>query len=757
MRRAAKKTSSCIDLTSLADDEDEEAPLQTAKAKSSTTPHFELEVQGEWNEVSSGGNVSHASWRHNPQYNLRVDNEGLDAYAHGAARVVITLSQEQQSDGGEPVKIGFYVCRRQGVAGCDHMRLVTYSHENFLSVSQFSSEEPVSCEVTLPASRGMPPYVIMPVCFEPGGQARFRLHIKATLPVKLTALDQPEHIWANAACSGAWAEAATPFDKGGSVLTNRVNTAGGCRHHITWRNNPQFMLYTKEAATVIIVLSQEEVVGRRLPEIGFYIAAKATGSHVRKMIMNNNDIIAKTLFQPRKETTLEVTVPPSTRGYRIIPTTHIPGQFNNFTVNVWADKPLSLVPVEEDWSSLVVENTWSPEWVREENGTRTGLRTGSRLTLAALEEKEGDADPDREDSGVLGSIETSAAATPRGVSPIPKRLRARRHPRGSPTGSSPRRPVRLELSKPPPLPSLLSDADDGAFEDRQTTHVSRAPASAFRVHEHAHNIFKLNFRACSTPSVSAVICIFHVGHSDLKTQGFHVLRVEAAPEESEEEDLEGEGFWYSGVSAPITKESEKEGGDEVVYASRVITTPFSQKWEISCKVLAIQPDATYLVIPAFIPNRGSRTGMSVSGDEEGGYRLGVFCNDPHAQVELSPHPAKGALDLRTAGSGDAIEVATAMLRKEEEEEKQEAQKDFEQEEEEEEEGAPARVGQEEERVGQLGLGVLVAALLGGLSLAALSFYTLLFLKRRVVRLFLLYLRIRRVLRREQALLSQYFS
>jgi hypothetical protein len=276
------------------------------------------------------------------------------------------------------------------------------------------------------------------------------------------------------------------------------------------------------------------------------------------------------------------------------------------------------------------------------------------------------------------------------------------------------------------------------------------------VHEHAHNIFKLTFRACSTPSVSAVICIFHAGHSDLKTQGFHVLRVEAAPE-LEEEDLEGEGFWYSGASAPITKGSESEGGDEIVYASRVITTPFSQKWEISCKVLAIQRDATYLVIPAFIPSRGSRTGMSVAGDEEGSYRLGVFCNDPHAQVELTPHPAKGTLDLRTAGSGDAIEVATAMLRKEEEEEKEEAKKDFEQEAEEEEEGAPARVGQEEERVGQLGLGVLVAALLGGLSLAALSFYTILLLKQRLVRLFLLYLRVRRVLRREQALLSQYFS
>jgi hypothetical protein len=153
MRRAAKKTSSCIDLTSLANDEDDdEAPpsrLQATKSSTSTTPHFELEVQGEWNDATSGGNVSYASWRHNPQYNLRVDKEGLDAYAHGAARVVITLSQEQQRDGGEPVKIGFYVCRRQGVAGCDHMRLVTYSHENFLSVSQFSSEEPVSCEVTL--------------------------------------------------------------------------------------------------------------------------------------------------------------------------------------------------------------------------------------------------------------------------------------------------------------------------------------------------------------------------------------------------------------------------------------------------------------------------------------------------------------------------------------------------------------------------------------------------------------------------------
>jgi hypothetical protein len=32
-----------------------------------------------------------------------------------------------------------------------------------------------------------------------------------------------------------------------------------------------------------------------------------------------------------------------------------------------------------------------------------------------------------------------------------------------------------------------------------------------------------------------VLCIFHIGESDLKTQGFHVLRVEEAPPEPEEE------------------------------------------------------------------------------------------------------------------------------------------------------------------------------------------------------------------------------
>jgi hypothetical protein len=35
-------------------------------------------------------------------------------------------------------------------------------------------------------------------------------------------------------------------------------------------------------------------------EMGVYLAAKTTGKHDRKMIMNNNDIIAKTLFQPHK-------------------------------------------------------------------------------------------------------------------------------------------------------------------------------------------------------------------------------------------------------------------------------------------------------------------------------------------------------------------------------------------------------------------------------------------------------------------------
>jgi hypothetical protein len=48
------------------------------------------------------------------------------------------------------------------------------------------------------------------------------------------------------------------------------------RHHVTWRNNPQFKLKLKQPTVVIISLTQPMLPSRPAVNMGFYVALKST-------------------------------------------------------------------------------------------------------------------------------------------------------------------------------------------------------------------------------------------------------------------------------------------------------------------------------------------------------------------------------------------------------------------------------------------------------------------------------------------------
>ena len=112
------------------EEEEEEYPSWQFGEKEEVWNHKRA-VKGKWDETSSGGNMDHGSWRRNPQFSKKVKGEG---------QVKVTLRQSHPTPREDENKaIGFWILRRAGLDGCNHMRFVSYHSSNFVAASQFSS------------------------------------------------------------------------------------------------------------------------------------------------------------------------------------------------------------------------------------------------------------------------------------------------------------------------------------------------------------------------------------------------------------------------------------------------------------------------------------------------------------------------------------------------------------------------------------------------------------------------------------------
>lgn len=109
------------------------------------------------------------------------------------------------------------------------------------------------------------PYYLVPMTDEPNQLLHFSIHIDSTVPFHLQLLDNESHGWCMKSFDGQW----------------RGKSAGGCRHHLTWRNNPQYFLKISEPTTVLISLSQPNLAAQHrtsLASIGFYVCLKGSDS-----------------------------------------------------------------------------------------------------------------------------------------------------------------------------------------------------------------------------------------------------------------------------------------------------------------------------------------------------------------------------------------------------------------------------------------------------------------------------------------------
>lgn len=307
-------------------------------------------AQGWWTSLTSGGSLKEPTWRRNPQFSLGVRRTCR-------VKVTLTLCDRQPGDdhnGLEDQRIGVYILRRGGLAGCDHMRLVLFASHNFVAVSEFGVDQ-VTCEVELAAMDLN--YVLIPATHSPSHRGKFLLSVHSTGPTTLASMDSGNCVWQENVGKGWWHAHDPPH-----AVTNhgslevRNFTAGGCRHHYTWRLNPQFKLICTEPTTVIFSLRQLLTAGQDPENIGLYVATKNTAFEERKMTLKNRDLVSKTLFKATEEVHAElVNLPVSKNGYRVIPATFEAGRCAPFELSVWSNHPVELAEVHESWAMLSVD------------------------------------------------------------------------------------------------------------------------------------------------------------------------------------------------------------------------------------------------------------------------------------------------------------------------------------------------------------------------------------------------------------------
>jgi len=266
---------------------------------------FSVEFNGSWSNASAGGcHPNFPSWRYNPQYFLGLQ----DPTVQTECRVLVSLERKshlQLSDDEAPA-IGFYVFKHD--VGSRHKLYVT--DPDHIARSEFVSFTITSCEFKIEAPSSQ--YVIIPCTFHPGYIGEFSLRIVSQRALSLRPLADSE-CWAESTVLGEWKE----------------KTAGGCRNHQTWQNNPQYLFLVPPSCPkghdMVIVLSQNSNVPE-LQAIGFYIINKV------------GDIVGKAAFMHAPEVYCALPLNPDAAPYLVVPCTFAPGRELPFRLSAYTPK-----------------------------------------------------------------------------------------------------------------------------------------------------------------------------------------------------------------------------------------------------------------------------------------------------------------------------------------------------------------------------------------------------------------------------------
>jgi len=231
----------------------------------------------------------------------------------------------------EELAIGFYVFRHNGPSAqklCLASNAEIIGRSPFikcnLSVPQVVNQSTLELEVDPPTPVDPFHLIIVPSTFQPGLCADFTLAVHADpKPVLQRVMER----WSEASVQDQWLG----------------ETAGGCRNHKTWSNNPQFALTFADTAAMpnskAIVILCQDASRNPLEAIGFYV------------LNQSGQVVAKASFMRAPEVCVQIPVDTasllSAGRYSILPCTFAPGAETTFSLSVFA-------PVQCEMSRIAV-------------------------------------------------------------------------------------------------------------------------------------------------------------------------------------------------------------------------------------------------------------------------------------------------------------------------------------------------------------------------------------------------------------------
>lgn len=255
-------------------------------------------ITGQWTALTSGGSLSHPSWRANPQYYFEVEEE---------SNIAVSLSQTRLSKGDLP-HIGVCVVRAES----NEQKIFFLKKDDVLAITEFINEEHVTTATV--SVKPKEKYIIIPMTFQVGVLNSFTIKISGTNIINEVKLKDDVFFRSS---SGKW----SIDDK----------TAGGCiNNRQTWLQNPKFKIATKTTSTMTIILTQKSSNNAPIHPGGFYIFQNnPTGFFQKK------DLIAKSEFTSTKEVHLTLDLD---RGiYVIIPTKFNKDEEGEFYISIFTN------------------------------------------------------------------------------------------------------------------------------------------------------------------------------------------------------------------------------------------------------------------------------------------------------------------------------------------------------------------------------------------------------------------------------------
>lgn len=253
---------------------------------------------GAWTLQTSGGSLSHPTWRMNPQYYIDVEDTSTAA---------VSLSQSPLSDASWPY-IGICVVRVES----NQEKAFNISKDDVVTITDFTNADRVTTS-SFKLIKGEK-YIIIPMTYNPGVLNTFKLKLSGA---KLHAKYQLEDKLFSRSVSGTWRRSDT--------------TAGGCiNNRQTWLQNPKVKLANKIPSTMRIILTQKPAIegSSTIDPGGFYVFNHNSSGYFQK-----KDLIAKSDFGPVKEISLTHDFE---RGvFIIIPTKFNKGDEGDFIITVF--------------------------------------------------------------------------------------------------------------------------------------------------------------------------------------------------------------------------------------------------------------------------------------------------------------------------------------------------------------------------------------------------------------------------------------